>query len=84
MRMLFAVMEAWMDNLPLPPPAWAGLPLSIEELTAERDAALEELRLLRAAVNRWQMLVQSARGNMARVEQELQLYLRNGRLPEQE
>lgn len=56
--------------------------LTIEELTAERDAALEEVRKLRAAVNRWQGLVQSAMGNVARVAGEIQTYLKNGELPE--
>lgn len=74
----------------IPPSACAGTPadrpsapvLTIEELTAERDAALEEVRKLRAAVNRWQMVVQTVLGNIQKVAGEIQVYLRDGVLPE--
>lgn len=67
-----------------PPPV-----VSIEELTnalAESLARERKLRAeianLRAAVNRWQGLVQTVQGNIQKVTSELQVYLRDGVLPE--
>lgn len=68
----------------IPPPV-----VSIEELTAALAESLarerklrDEIAKLRAAVNRWQMLRRGAMGTEQKVDEEMQLYLRDGLLPE--
>lgn len=61
----------------------ADLPPTVtEDLQLALDAALERERKLRAALNRWQMLEQSALGSIQRIVQEVQIFLRDGELPE--
>lgn len=57
-------------------------PTVTEDLRIALEAALERERKLKAALNRWQMLEQSALGNIQRIIKELQIYLRDGELPE--
>lgn len=71
----------------IPPPTIPTL--TIEELTAALAESLArerklraEIANLRAAVNRWQGLVWSLLGNAQRVEKEMQIYLRDGKVPE--
>lgn len=66
----------------IPPLTVDELQTALAEATRERDKLLEENRKLRAAVNRWQGLAQSALGNVAKVAGEIQVYLRDGTLPE--
>lgn len=56
--------------------------ITIEELQDALTASLERERKLRAAVNRWQMVIQTAQGNIQKVTSELQVYLRDGILPD--
>lgn len=66
----------------IPPLTVDELQTALAEATRERDKLLEENRKLRAAVNRWQMLRRGAMGTEQKVDEEMQLYLREGRLPE--
>lgn len=56
--------------------------ITYEELQDALAASMERERKLRAAVNRWQGLVSTAMGNIQKVTSELQVYLRDGILPD--
>lgn len=69
---------------PLPPPVLTTdeLQTALAECMTRNQKLQDDNRKLRAAVNRWQMLRRGAMGTEQKVDEEMQLYLRDGRLPE--
>lgn len=56
--------------------------LTAEQLQEKLDEVMQERDQLRDAVNRWQVLGRVAMGNLQKIVEEQQRFLRDGILPE--